>query len=77
MTETTRTKKLIEVALPLDEINAACKAEKDRKKAKKAAEKGLAGVETAEKGGVQTEAKAGEAIEEVAEGVKQVSLQTS
>ena len=28
---TTRKKKLIEVALPLDEINAACKADKDRK----------------------------------------------
>lgn len=31
MTETPRKKKLIEVALPLDEINAACKADKDRK----------------------------------------------
>lgn len=31
MTEINRRKKLIEVALPLDEINAACKAEKDRK----------------------------------------------
>lgn len=31
MTETTRKRKLIEVALPLDEINAACKADKDRK----------------------------------------------
>lgn len=31
MTETARKKKLIEVALPLDEINAACKADKDRK----------------------------------------------
>ena len=31
MTETPRKKKLIEVALPLDEINAACKAYKDRK----------------------------------------------
>lgn len=31
MTETVRKKKLIEVALPLDEINAACKADKDRK----------------------------------------------
>lgn len=31
MSETTRKKKLIEVALPLDEINAACKADKDRK----------------------------------------------
>lgn len=31
MNDTTRTKKLIEVALPLDEINAACKADKDRK----------------------------------------------
>lgn len=31
MTETAPSKKLIEVALPLDEINAACKAYKDRK----------------------------------------------
>lgn len=31
MSETTHKKKLIEVALPLDEINAACKADKDRK----------------------------------------------
>lgn len=31
MSDTTRTRKLIEVALPLDEINAACKADKDRK----------------------------------------------
>ncbi|GED11690.1 DUF1156 domain-containing protein [Cellulosimicrobium cellulans] len=31
MTEAARKKKLIEVALPLDEINAACKADKDRK----------------------------------------------
>lgn len=31
MTDTARKKKLIEVALPLDEINAACKADKDRK----------------------------------------------
>ncbi len=31
MSETTYKKKLIEVALPLDEINAACKAYKDRK----------------------------------------------
>ncbi|OYO21871.1 hypothetical protein CGZ93_07955 [Enemella dayhoffiae] len=31
MTETAPPKKLIEVALPLDEINAACKADKDRK----------------------------------------------
>lgn len=31
MTETSRKRKLIEVALPLDEINAACKADKDRK----------------------------------------------
>lgn len=29
MSETTRKKKLIEVALPLDEINAACKADKE------------------------------------------------
>lgn len=31
MTEAQRRRKLIEVALPLDEINAACKADKDRK----------------------------------------------
>ncbi|WP_179229107.1 DUF1156 domain-containing protein [Parenemella sanctibonifatiensis] len=31
MTETPYKRKLIEVALPLDEINAACKADKDRK----------------------------------------------
>jgi putative DNA methylase len=31
VTETSRRRKLIEVALPLDEINAACKADKDRK----------------------------------------------
>lgn len=31
MTETNHKRKLIEVALPLDEINAACKADKDRK----------------------------------------------
>lgn len=31
MSETTYKKKLIEVALPLDEINAACRADKDRK----------------------------------------------
>lgn len=31
MNETPRKQKLIEVALPLDEINAACKADKDRK----------------------------------------------
>ncbi|MDV3135971.1 DUF1156 domain-containing protein [Mycobacterium sp. 29Ha] len=31
MSPTTRQKKLIEVALPLDEINAACKSDKDRK----------------------------------------------
>lgn len=31
MTKTARSRKLIEVALPLDEINAACKADKDRK----------------------------------------------
>jgi putative DNA methylase len=31
VSETTYKKKLIEVALPLDEINAACKADKDRK----------------------------------------------
>lgn len=31
MSDTNRKRKLIEVALPLDEINAACKADKDRK----------------------------------------------
>lgn len=31
MTENNRKRKLIEVALPLDEINAACKSDKDRK----------------------------------------------
>ncbi|MBE1487513.1 DUF1156 domain-containing protein [Plantactinospora soyae] len=31
MTDSNRRRKLIEVALPLDEINAACKADKDRK----------------------------------------------
>ncbi|MDJ0357673.1 DUF1156 domain-containing protein [Paenarthrobacter sp. PH39-S1] len=31
MAETSRKRKLIEVALPLEEINAACKADKDRK----------------------------------------------
>jgi putative DNA methylase len=31
VSETARKKKLIEVALPLDEINAACKADKDRR----------------------------------------------
>lgn len=31
MSDTSHKKKLIEVALPLDEINAACKADKDRK----------------------------------------------
>lgn len=56
---------------------AAKKAEKDRKKAKKAAEKGQVGVETAEKGGVQTEAKAGDALEDVTQGVKQAALQSS
>ena len=53
------------------------KAEKDRKKAKKAAEKGKAGVESAEKDGAQTNPDAGEAIEEVTEGTRQVTLQTS
>jgi methionyl-tRNA synthetase len=51
---------------------AAKKAEKERKKAKKAAGKG---VEAAEKGGENATTK--EAVEEVAEGVKQVVLQTS
>ncbi|KAI6897345.1 hypothetical protein KC334_g10384, partial [Hortaea werneckii] len=36
---------------------------------------GAAGVEDAEKDGVQTEPKAGDALEEVTEGTKQVSLQ--
>ncbi|WPG98545.1 Hypothetical protein R9X50_00133700 [Acrodontium crateriforme] len=59
---------------------AAKKAEKDRKKAKKAAERAAGakeGVEAAEKGGVQSDPRAGDALEEVTEGTKQVSLQTS
>ncbi|KAK5112183.1 methionine--tRNA ligase mes1 [Meristemomyces frigidus] len=72
---------------------AVKKAEKERKRAQKkaeegqkkefvvqpekAAEKGLVGVESAEKGGQQTKASAGEAVEEVVEGTKQVSLQSS
>ncbi|KAF2149510.1 methionyl-tRNA synthetase [Myriangium duriaei CBS 260.36] len=66
--------------------SAARRAEKLAKKAKKAAgggaddtmkgEKGQ-GVESAEKGGVESDPKAGTAVEEVQEGVKQVTLQTS
>lgn len=63
------------------EKKAAKKAEKERKKAektaKRAADQGQEGVETAEKDGAQTNAKAGDAVEEVTEGTKQVSLQTS
>ncbi|KAF2204723.1 methionyl-tRNA synthetase [Delitschia confertaspora ATCC 74209] len=55
---------------------AAKKAEKERKKAKKAAGRAEAkGVETAEKGADGLAEKT--AVEEVSEGVKQVSLQTS
>lgn len=66
---------------------AARKAEKDAKKAKKAAERakaaGAAGdlggksVEAVEKDGAETNAKAGDAVEEVTEGVRQAALQTS
>lgn len=60
---------------------AARKADKERKKAKraaeKAAEKGEATVEAAEKGGVQSDPKAGDAVEEVTKGTEQVTLQTS
>ncbi|KAK5130477.1 hypothetical protein LTR08_001999 [Meristemomyces frigidus] len=43
----------------------------------KAADEGKVGVETAEKGGVQSDARAGDAVEEVGKGIGQVSLQTS
>ncbi|QIW97501.1 hypothetical protein AMS68_003019 [Peltaster fructicola] len=56
---------------------AARKADKERKKARKAAEKAPAGVESVEKDGAQTDASAGTALEEVTEGTKQVTLQTS
>ncbi|EMC97130.1 hypothetical protein BAUCODRAFT_439176 [Baudoinia panamericana UAMH 10762] len=61
---------------------AAKKAEKDRKKAakadgKKAADEGKGSVESVEKDGVQSDPKAGDALEEVTEGTKQVTLQTS
>lgn len=56
---------------------AARKADKERKKAKKAAERGQAGVEAAEKGGVQTEPKAGDSVDAVTRGTEQVTLQTS
>jgi methionyl-tRNA synthetase len=56
---------------------AARKADKERKKAKRAAEKGKEGVEAAEKGGVQSDPKAGDALEEVTKGTEQVTLQTS
>ncbi|KAK5171332.1 uncharacterized protein LTR77_004476 [Saxophila tyrrhenica] len=56
---------------------AARKAEKDAKKAKKAAEKGKESVEAVEKDGAQSNPKAGEAVEEVTEGVRQATLQTS
>ncbi|KAK4496196.1 hypothetical protein PRZ48_012176 [Zasmidium cellare] len=56
---------------------AAKKAEKERKKAKKAAEKAGKGVESAEKDGAEANPKAGDAVEEVTEGVRQAALQTS
>jgi methionyl-tRNA synthetase len=57
---------------------AAKKADKEKKRAaKKAADKGAVSVETVEKDGVQSDPKAGSAVEEVTEGVKQVALQTS
>lgn len=55
---------------------AAKKAEKDRKKAKKAAEKS-GSVEAVEKDGAETNPEAGDAVEEVTEGVRQATLQTS
>ena len=59
----------------------AKKAEKDRKKAqkaeKRAAEQGKESVESVEKDGAQTKASAGDAVEEVTEGTRQVTLQTS
>ena len=60
---------------------AAKKAEKDRKKAAKAAtraaDKGQESVETVEKDGAQSNPQAGDAVEEVTEGVRQATLQTS
>jgi methionyl-tRNA synthetase len=56
---------------------AAKKAEKERKKAKKAATKVGEGVEASEKGGKGEIPAAKTAVEEVAEGVNQTSLQSS
>ncbi|KAF9738694.1 putative methionine--tRNA ligase, cytoplasmic protein rar1 [Paraphaeosphaeria minitans] len=56
---------------------AAKKAEKERKKAKKAASKVGEGVEATEKGGKVEIPAEKTAVEEVAEGVKQTSLQSS
>ncbi|KAF2441775.1 methionyl-tRNA synthetase [Karstenula rhodostoma CBS 690.94] len=56
---------------------AAKKAEKERKKAKKAAAKVGEGVEATEKGGKGEIPAEKTAVEEVAEGVKQTSLQSS
>ncbi|KAJ4357885.1 putative methionine--tRNA ligase, cytoplasmic protein rar1 [Didymosphaeria variabile] len=56
---------------------AAKKAEKERKKAKKAAAKVGEGVEASEKGGKGEIPAEKTAVEEVAEGVKQTSLQSS
>ena len=56
---------------------AAKKAEKDRKKAKKAAERAGQSVESVEKDGADKDPKAGDAVEEVTEGVRQAALQTS
>ena len=57
---------------------AARKADKERKRARKAAERGgRPGVESVEKDGAQTNPAAGEALEEVTDGVRQVTLQTS
>ncbi|KAK4610265.1 putative methionine--tRNA ligase, cytoplasmic [Fulvia fulva] len=55
---------------------AARKAEKDKKKAKKAAERAGQAVESSEKDGAE-KPSAGDAVEEVTEGVKQAALQTS
>ncbi|KAF2466951.1 methionyl-tRNA synthetase [Lindgomyces ingoldianus] len=55
---------------------AAKRAEKERKKAKKAAAKIGEGVESAEKGGQGEQPVSGTVVEEVMDGVKQVSLQT-
>lgn len=60
-----------------EEKAAKRKAEKEAKKARKAAEKGKETVEAIEKDGAQTEPKAGDAVEEVTEGTRQVTLQTS